>query len=171
MPEIKLDVLLRRVYVRCYNRTVELKVKYQRLFEQLTVFFGTAIRIVLNILVIIVSIALIVGVFKSGYDLFTHLNKPLETLLQKMLLDVVFIIALVEISITILGYLKDGYVHVRYIVDTILIIMLNEIVTLWVRHPQLYEMVGLAIIIATLAGVRVTTVIWSQSRIDRSQHD
>ncbi len=137
---------------------MELRAKYQRSFEKLTVFFSTLIRVVLNVLVIIISCALIVGVFKAGVDLFSSLNKPLETLLQQMLLDVVFIVALVEITITILGYLKDGYVHVRYIVDTILIIMLNEVVTLWFKGPKLEEAIGLGIILTVLAAVRVSVV-------------
>jgi uncharacterized membrane protein (DUF373 family) len=143
---------------------MELKVKYQRIFDKISVIFGTAIRVVLNVLLIIISLALVVGVFKSGYDLFTSLNKPLEAILQKMLLDVVFIVALVEITLTILGYLKDGMVQLRYIVDTILIIMLNEVVTLWFRKAELEQMIGLSIIILTLAVVRVSTIVWGHGR-------
>lgn len=137
---------------------MELRVRYQKLFDQIAIFFGTAIRLMLNALVVIISVALVAGVIKSGIDLFDSLHKPLETILQQVLLDVVFIIALVEITTTILGYLKDGYVQVRYIVDTILIIMLNEVVSLWFRHASLQEAVSISVIIGTLALVRVTTI-------------
>jgi len=137
---------------------MELRVKYQKFFDQITVFFGTAIRFMLNALVLVISFALIAGVIKSGYDLFTSLHQPLETILQKVLLDIVFIVALVEISTTILGYLRDGYVQVRYIVDTILIIMLNEVVSLWFKHADLKDAIGISVIIATLAFVRVITI-------------
>ncbi len=140
---------------------MELRVKYQKLFERITVFFGTGIRLMLNVLVVIIVCALAVGVVKAGVDLFTSLDKPLEVLLQQILLDVVFIVALVEITTTILGYLKDGYVHVRYIVDTILIIMLNEVVTIWFKGASLNEAIGLGIILLVLAAVRVSTIHWS----------
>lgn len=143
---------------------VELRAKYQKQFERITVWFSTAIRIMLNVLVVIISLALVVGVIKSGVDLFTSLNKPLETILQNILLDVVFIVALVEITTTILGYLKDGHVHVRYIVDTILIIMLNEVVTLWFKKASLEEAIGLSVILATLAAVRITTMRYGSDR-------
>ncbi|MDB5181415.1 MAG: conserved rane protein of unknown function [Candidatus Saccharibacteria bacterium] len=110
----------------------------------------------LNALLVLLCVALAVGIFKTGYDLVTSLDLPLDQLLRKGLLDTVFIVAVLEISITILGYLKDGRVHVRYIVDTILIIMLNEIVALWFRHPKLQDMIGIVIIVATLAAVRVS---------------
>ncbi len=134
---------------------MKLITSYEGLFDKLSVWSATAIRAMLNVLLFIIIAALLIGIFKSGTDLFRSLHDPLESILQKMLLDVVFIVALVEISITVLGYLKDGYVHVRYIVDTILIIMLNEIVSLWFKHPQLNEMIGIAVIVVTLAAVRV----------------
>lgn len=150
---------------------MELRVKYQKLFDRIAVFFSTAIRFMLNALVLVVSCALIAGVFKSGYDLFTSLHRPLEEILQRVLLDIVFIVALVEISITILGYLKDGYVQVRYIVDTILIIMLNEVVSLWFRHPDLKDTIGISVIIATLALVRVVTIRYAPEHPERLQDD
>jgi len=138
---------------------MKLIVKRQALFTRLTVYFATLIRFVLNVLLIITIVALLIGVFKAGADLYHNINQPLNTLLQKVLLDAVFILALVEITIVILGYLKDGRVHVRYIVDTILIIMLNEVVRLWFEHhPTLQQAISISVLLATLAAVRITTV-------------
>lgn len=140
---------------------MQLKGNYERLFAKISIYFSTFIRFLLNILLIIIVFALLIGVYKAGFDLVTSLHDPLEKILQRMLLDVVFIVALVEITITVLGYLKDGYVHVRYIVDTVLIIMLNEIVSLWFRHASLQEAIGISTIVAVLAAVRITTVKFS----------
>jgi uncharacterized membrane protein (DUF373 family) len=148
---------------------MELKAKYPKIFERISLYFSTVIRFLLNILLMVIVCALAVGVYKAGHDLFTSLHKPLDVLLQQMLLDIVFIVALVEIGITILGYLKDGSVHVRYIVDTILIIMLNEIVSLWFKKPDISQAGGIAIIIATLALVRVSVIRYAP--IDPSQPD
>ena len=74
-----------------------------------------------------------------------------------------FSVALVEIAMTILGYLKDGSVHVRYIVDTILIIMLNEVVSAWFHNASFERMGSLALIIATLAAVRVVALRFGQA--------
>lgn len=125
------------------------------MFTELAVYIGTIIRALLNLLLLVITAALAIGVYKTGYDLFTSLNKPLETLLQNILVDIVFIVALVEIAITVIGYLKDGKVHVRYIVDTILIIMLNEIVGLWFTKPKPVEAATVVGIVLALAVVRV----------------
>lgn len=143
---------------------MELRVRYQRLFDKLTVFFSTAIRFMLNALVFVISLSIIVGVVKAGINLVANLNSPLEELLQLILLDVVFIVALIEITIVILGYLKDGAVHVRYIVDTILIIMLNKVVSFWFEGGSLQEAISLCLLILSLAAVRITTIKWGPDR-------
>jgi uncharacterized membrane protein (DUF373 family) len=138
---------------------MKLIVKHQKFFERLTVSYATGIRLVLNLLLVIIVCALIVGIIKAAIDLVGSLHNPLEAILQSVLLDVVFILALVEVTITVLGYLKDGRVHVRYIVDTVLIIMLNEIVSMWLKHDMsLQQAIGLSILLATLAAVRISVV-------------
>lgn len=145
---------------------MKLIVSHQKLFERLTIWLSTAIRLVLNVLLLITICALIVGIIKSGVDLFHALRQPLDVILQNVLLDTVFILAVVEITITLLGYLKDGRVHVRYIVDTVLIIMLNELVSMWFRHPKLENAISLSVIIATLAAVRVSVTKFSPRHED-----
>ncbi|HSX28117.1 MAG TPA: phosphate-starvation-inducible PsiE family protein [Candidatus Saccharimonadales bacterium] len=145
---------------------MKLIVKHQRIFTQVTVYFATVTRILLNILVVITTLALAMGVVKSGYDLLSDIHKPLSTLLQNILLDIVFILALVEVTITVLGYLKDGRVHVRYIVDTILIIMLNEVVRLWFKQADLQQSISISVVIATLAAVRISVVKFAPDHED-----
>lgn len=129
--------------------------KHEPIFDRLADWFGLGIRLILNVLIVIVTLALVVGIFKAGSELVHAFNQPLERILQNVLLDAVFILALLEITITILAYLRDGRVEVRYIVDTILIIMLNEIVTMWFKYPSLSNAIALSIIIAVLTAIRI----------------
>lgn len=131
-------------------------------FDKVAVWFSTAIKVILCLLLAITTAALAIGLVKAGIDIYKSLNEPLETVLQNVLLDTVFIVALVEIMITVIAYLDDGKVHVRYIVDTILIIMLNEIVSMWFKHPDLKEAIGLSIVVATLAAIRVSLMLTEQ---------
>lgn len=145
---------------------MKLIVNHQPLFERLTVWYATAVRLALNLLLVILTVALLIGIVKSGIDLYHSVREPLEVILQSLLLDAVFILALTEIIITTLGYLKDGRVHVRYIVDTVLIIMLNEIVSMWFKHPNLQDAIGLSVIVATLAAVRISVTRFAPQRRD-----
>lgn len=134
---------------------MKLQSKKPRTFVEMSEIISTIIRISINLLLVVIICALVFGVFKAGYDLFTHLGDPVEKLLPEILVDTVFIVALVEISLLLLGYLRDGHMHVRYIVDTILIIMLNEFVVLWFDSPDMWKMLTLCAITATLVAARV----------------
>ena len=142
---------------------MRLHVKFPKLFSAISIYIGTFIRIIINVLLVLICIALVFGVFKAGYDLFTNIGTPVDKLLPQLLVDTVFIVALVEISLLLMAYLKEGYVHVRYIVDTILIIMLNEFVVVWFDHPTLEKMIGLSIIVAVLLVARFSVVRFSPS--------
>lgn len=145
---------------------MKLIVIHEKFFERLTIWSSTAIRLALNLLLVVPICALLVGIGKAGIDLYHALHQPLDVILQNVLLDTVFILAVVEITITLLGYLKDGRVHVRYIVDTILIIMLNEIVSMWFRHPKLENAISLSVIIVALAAVRISVTKFSPKHDD-----
>lgn len=136
-------------------------VTHEKFFARLSVWYATAVRIALNLLLVIALLTLFIGILKSAADLFHAIHEPLQTVLQKVLLDTVFILALVEITLTLLGYLKNGRVQVRYIVDTILIIMLNEVVGMWFRHPDLKDAIGISVIILSLAAVRIAVTRFS----------
>jgi len=133
-------------------------------FKTFSIWLATAIRIAVILLLVLTTLTLLAGIAKSGSELLHSLRKPLESILQNTLLDAVFILALLEISLTLLGYLRDGKVQARYIVDTVLIIMLNEIVSMWFKHPKLQYAIGLSIIVLSLAAIRIALVCLTPSR-------
>lgn len=115
---------------------MKLDVENAKKFEKISFYFASFIRFVMVALLLIISAVLVFGVFKTGYDFFISFNQETEQLLPKIIVDTVFIIALVEISLMLLAYLRDGRVHVRYIIDTILIVMLSEFVVIWFDEPD-----------------------------------
>lgn len=140
--------------------------KHFNVFVQISGYYGILIRVILNVLLAIAIAALVLCVFKSGQDLWNLRNMQLEKILQEILLDVVFIVALVEVINTIIGYLRDGKVHVRFIIDTVLIIMLNEVVSAWFKHESFERMGSLALIIATLTAARIGVTLFAPDKKD-----
>ena len=129
--------------------------KYERHFVRFSDWSALIVRCILVLLTVIIIGALLVGVGKAGYDLYRSLSLPLHQVLQIILLNTVFILALVELSKTVLGYIKDGSVEVRYIIDTILVIMLNELVTMWFAGDTSFsKAAGLCLIISMLFVMR-----------------
>lgn len=126
-----------------------------RLTDRAHNYFNLIIRLLLNVLLVIIMVVLVIAIYKSAQDAIRAIHEPLETILQNLLLDVVLIVAVVEMATIVMGYLKDGHVHVRYIIDTVLVIIANEFVVVWFNKPTPEKVISLCLTIITLAFVRI----------------
>ena len=135
---------------------MKLATKKPKIFAETSLYLSTVVRVLLKLLAVIVVIALAAGVYKTGVDLVHFVGKPLEQFLQQILVDIVFILALTEITIMLVAYLQEGRVHVRYIVDMVLIIMLIEVVSAWFTKPKFEYFASLALIITVLGALRLS---------------
>jgi uncharacterized membrane protein (DUF373 family) len=73
------------------------------------------------------------------------------------LLDVVLIVAAIEIALMISAYLREGTVQVRFILDTVIIILASEFIAVWFKHLPLVTAAGLSLSVLTLTAVRILT--------------
>jgi len=87
-----------------------------------------AIRFTLNLLIITILVGLVGGVVKTFMDLRLLLSTDLEVALRHIIVDTLTILAVVEVLKTTLTYCSDGRVRVTFIVDTVLVVMLTEII-------------------------------------------
>jgi uncharacterized membrane protein (DUF373 family) len=90
-----------------------------------------AIRFTLNLLIITILVGLVGGVVKTFMDLRLLLSTDLEVALRHIIVDTLTILAVVEVLKTTLTYCSDGRVRVTFIVDTVLVVMLTEIISRW----------------------------------------
>jgi len=88
-----------------------------------------AIRFTLNLLIITILVGLVGGVVKTFMDLRLLLSTDLEVALRHIIVDTLTILAVVEVLKTTLTYCSDGRVRVTFIVDTVLVVMLTEIIS------------------------------------------
>jgi uncharacterized membrane protein (DUF373 family) len=89
------------------------------------------------------------------------LHEGVEESLRQLILNVITLLAVVEVIRTVLSYLSEGRVKVTFIVDTVLIVLLNEIISLWFRGSNISEAAVLIMLIATLIIVRLLTIRFS----------
>lgn len=91
------------------------------------------LRIILFALAGIILIGIGGGVVKIFLDLHQIVSEELDTALRHILTNVLMLLAIVEIFNASLTYFTDGRVKVTYIVDTVLVVMLSEMITLWFK--------------------------------------
>ncbi len=81
------------------------------------------------------------------------------------------LLAVVEVFKTTLTYFSEGRVKVTFIVDTILVVMLTEIISLWFKEADQGKLLLLGAILLTLGAVRVVAVRCSPAFGERSERE
>jgi uncharacterized membrane protein (DUF373 family) len=127
--------------------------------------FVKGIKAVLSLMLGLILVTLVSGTFAVALELRELLVRDVEEVLRHILVGVLLLLAVIEVFKTTLAYLTEGRVKVTFIVDTILVVMLTEIIALWLKGGT-WTAFGLLLgVIAALAGLRVMTIRFSPSAI------
>ncbi|MGH7208906.1 MAG: phosphate-starvation-inducible PsiE family protein, partial [Nitrospiraceae bacterium] len=102
--------------------------------------------------------ALTGGVIKTFLDVRLLLHGPLEVALRQVIVDTLILLAVVEVFKTTLAYFSEGRVKVTFIVDTILVVMLTEVISQWFKGGNPTQLGELGAILLTLGAMRVLAV-------------
>jgi len=124
------------------------------------------IKIVLSLLIITILTALAGGVLMTFLELHLLFSSPLEIALRQVIVNTLILLAIVEVFKTTLTYFSEGRVKVTFIVDTILVVMLTEVISMWFRDAPLEKWSILGGILLALAIIRIVAVQWSPTKAD-----
>jgi uncharacterized membrane protein (DUF373 family) len=127
----------------------------------LTAWWIKGIKLVLSLLIMTILLALTGGVIKTLLDLTLLLHHPVEVALRQIIIDTLILLAVVEVLKTTLTYFSEGRVKVTFIVDTILVVMLTEVISEWFKGVHVEQFAILGVILLTLAAIRVLAVRFS----------
>ena len=130
----------------------------------LTHFWMKGIKAVLSLLIITILTGLAGGVLRIFLNLETLFTEPLEHVFRQLIVDTLIILAIVEVFKTTVTYFSEGRVKVTFIVDTILVVMLTEIISKWFSEAHLTQWITLGGILLVLGIIRVVAVQWSPTR-------
>lgn len=119
------------------------------------------IQVVLSLLIFTILVALTGGVAKTLYELHLLITLPVAAALRQVIVDALILLAVVEVLKTTLTYLSEGRVKVTFIVDTILVVMLTEVISEWFQSAEPARWFLLGGILVTLALVRIVAVTFS----------
>lgn len=123
-------------------------------------YLNNTTLILLRLLIGVILLAFLGGIIKTFLDLQLFISLDVGAAFRKIFLDTLTLLAVIEVLKTANGYLTDGRVRVTFVVDTVLIVMLNEVMSLWFRGATLSTVTPLLLIILTLIIVRVIAVRW-----------
>lgn len=116
----------------------------------------------LGFLILVLCVGIFGGIIKTAFDLRLLFEKNVEVSLRQALINTLVIFALIELLRTALNYLQEGRVRVTFIIDTVLIIMLNEVMSFWfqgVKNISAFLILILSIVV--LMGARIMAIRYS----------
>ena len=132
----------------------------------MTQIWVQGIKFVLSFLILMILTALATGVLMTFLELHLLFTNPLEIGLRQVIVNTLILLAIVEVFKTTLTYLAEGRVKVTFIVDTILIVMLTEVISMWFREAPLEKWLILGSILLSLGIIRIVVVRWSPAKCE-----
>lgn len=128
---------------------------------RLTKFFELSARALLSLLIAAILMAILAGTIYTFYDLRLIFLQEFHTAFKAILVDVLTVLAIVEILRTALAYFSEGRVKVTYIIDTVMVTVLTEIMAFWYREMAWQKVAMVIALVLSLALIRILAVRFS----------
>jgi uncharacterized membrane protein (DUF373 family) len=128
-------------------------------------FFETSARVLLSFLIMAIFCAILAGIGYTFYDLRLVLQVEFHQFFKAVIVDMLTVLAMVEVLRTALAYFSEGRVKVTYIIDTVIVTILTEVMAFWYREMEWEQVAMVIALVLSLAGVRIIAVRFSPRRI------
>lgn len=128
--------------------------------------WSQGIKLALSLLILTILTALTGGVVRTFMDLMFLFHNPVEVALRQIIIDTLILLAVVELFKTTLTYFSEGRVKVTFIIDTILVVMLTEVIAQWFKGGQMRQLAVLGVMLLVLGAMRVLAVRFSPMQGD-----
>lgn len=126
-----------------------------------SIFYEKLAKWILSILILIILFGMLGGVVITMFHLRLLFSLDIEHALRVIIIDALTILALLEIFKTTMAYFSEGRVKVTYIIDTVIVVMLTEIMACWFKEFDLYKLGTIAVLVLVLCVMRVFSVKYS----------
>ena len=132
---------------------------------KLTRFFEISARALLSFLIIAILLAIMAGVIYTFYDLRIIFRMDFMLAFKTLLVDMLTVLALVEVLRTALAYFSEGRVKVTYIIDTVIVTVLTEVMAFWYKDMEWEKLAMVIALVLSLAFVRIIAVRFSPRKL------
>jgi uncharacterized membrane protein (DUF373 family) len=133
-------------------------------------FFEQAIRALLCLLLLALLGAILAGAAQTFRDLWPVaagvFGEREHGGFRQVLVDALTVLAMVEVFRTALAYFAEGRVKVTYIIDTVMVAVLTEVLAFWHRELETTRLVMAVILVVALMLVRILAIQFSPNRAE-----
>ncbi len=128
-------------------------------------FFEMSARVALSLLIVAILMAILAGIGCTFYDLRLIFQQSFHSAFKTVLVDILTVLAIVEVLRTALAYFTEGRVKVTYIIDTVIVTVLTEVMAFWYKEMEWQEVAMFILLVLSLACIRIIAVRFSPRRV------
>lgn len=121
-------------------------------------------RIVVSLLIVVILITITWAVLETLTELKDVFSKNITEALKVVMVDSLSILALLEIYRTALTYFSEGRVKVTYIIDTVLVVILTEVMAFWFKEIEYFKILMVIALVLSLIVARILAIRFSPAR-------
>lgn len=127
-------------------------------------FFEMSSRVVLSLLIVAILSAILLGIGCTFYDMRLVFQQSFHSAFKTIVVDMLTVLAIVEVLRTALAYFTEGRVKVTYIIDTVIVTVLTEVMAYWYKEMEWQEVAIILLLVLSLACIRIIAVRFSPPR-------
>jgi uncharacterized membrane protein (DUF373 family) len=92
-------------------------------------------------------------------------QQSFQSAFKTITVDMLTVLAIVEVLRTALAYFTEGRVKVTYIIDTVIVTVLTEVMAYWYKEMEWQEVAMIIMLVLSLACIRIIAVRFSPRRV------
>lgn len=127
-------------------------------------FFEMSARVVLSLLIVGILTTIVAGIGCTFYDLRLIFQQSFHSAFKTITVDMLTVLAIVEVLRTALAYFTEGRVKVTYIIDTVIVTALTEVMAFWYKEMEWQKIAMIIFLVLSLACIRIIAVRFSPRR-------
>ena len=126
--------------------------------------FEECARIILSLLIVVILITISWAVLNTLLGLRVIFTKDIHDALKLVMVNSLTILALLEVFRTALAYFSEGRVKVTYIIDTVLVVILTEVMVFWFKDIEYSKILMVIALVLSLIVARILAIRFSPAK-------
>lgn len=134
--------------------------------EATSQLFERVSKALLCLLIVALLGAIAIGVGQTFLDLRFVWQQGVHDGFRQILVDALTLLAVVEVFRTAMAYFVEGRVKVTYIIDTVLVTVLTEVLAFWFKDMNTSRIAMVIALVLSLTLVRILAIHFSPNRTE-----
>ena len=137
---------------------------YKEFYKKISAVMDCAVRGILILLLAVIVVTMGWAAVKTLMGLKEIFQQDIHGALKHVMVNSLTILAMLEVFMTTLAYFSEGRVKVTFIIDTVLVVILTEIMVFWFKEIEYARVVMVIALVLSLVAARILAIRFSPAK-------